>query len=122
MRMEQFVIEVDGVSVPCPSKYQWGYNRVNAAESGRTDDTIMHANQIGQKRKLQLEWAAQDPETTSLILKAFEPEYIMVTYHDPLLNDYRTAEFYVGDRSAPVKFWLVDKKYYESISFNIIER
>ena len=55
----------------------------------------------------------QATQETADILQAFQPEYIMVTYHDPLLNDYRTAEFYVGDRSAPVKYWLVDKKYYE---------
>ena len=37
-------------------------------------------------------------------------------------NAYAIRNFYVGDRSAPVKIWAVGQKIYESISFDIIER
>ena len=122
MRNERFEIEVDGVAIPCPSKYQWGYHRINAAESGRTDDTIMHANQVGKKRKLQLEWSAMDPETTSTILKAFEPEYIMVKYFDFMENQWQTRKFYTGaDMEAGLKMWVVGNQIIETVSFNIIE-
>lgn len=116
------MLVVDGVSIKEPSKFQWSLQDVSAPDSGRTEDSVMHKNRVAQKVKLELQWTMTTPQETSDILQAFQPEYINVTYHDPLLNDYRTAEFYVGDRSAPVKFWLVDKKYYESVSFNIIER
>ena len=116
------MLVVDGVQVKEPSKFQWSLQDVSAPDSGRTEDSVMHKNRVAQKVKLELQWTMTTPQETSDILQAFQPEYINVTYHDPLLNDYRTAEFYVGDRSTPVKFWLVDKKYYESVSFNIIER
>lgn len=122
MRNEQFSIEVDGVAIACPSKYQWGYNRVNAAESGRTDDTIMHTNQIGVKRKLQLEWSAKDTAETAAILQAFEPEYISVKYFDFMDAQWETRTFYTGaDMEAGLKMWVVGNQIVETISFNIIE-
>ena len=116
------MLVVDGVQIKEPSKFNWSLQDVSSADSGRTEDSTMHKLRVAQKVKLELQWTMTTPQETADILQAFQPEYIMVTYHDELLNDYRTAEFYVGDRSAPVKFWLVNNKRYESISFNIIER
>ena len=61
-------------------------------------------------------------EETSKVLKAFNPEYIKVTYPDAMSGTDETRTFYVGDRSAPVKIWTIGNKRYESISFDLIER
>lgn len=116
------MLVVDGVSIKEPSKFDWSLQDVSSADSGRTEDSKMHKLRVAQKVKIALQWTMTTPAETAQILQAFQPEYIMVTYHDALLNDYRTAEFYVGDRSAPVKKWWVNEKLYESVSFNIIER
>lgn len=116
------MITVDGVEMPCPSKQEWGLQDVSAAESGRTDDTIMHKNRVGQKRKLALQWNGTDKQTTATILQAFNPEYVWVTYEDAMSGNLETREFYVGDRSAPVTTWWIGNKRYESVSFDIIER
>ena len=76
--MAETMITVDGVAMPCPSSYTWGLQDVSAAESGRTDDAIMHKNRVAQKRKLSLGWAAKDWKTTARIMQAFNPEYINV--------------------------------------------
>lgn len=55
-------------------------------------------------------------------MQAFNPEYINVTYPDAMSGTDETREFYVGDRSAPMKMWTVKKKIYSQISFDIIER
>ena len=94
----EIMIEVDGLPVPCPSTYTFGLQDVSAAESGRTEDT-----------------------KTAQIMQAFNPEYITVRYPDMLSGKYETRQFYVGDRSAPVKLWWSNKKLIESISFDIIE-
>jgi len=116
------MITVDGVEIPCPSTFTWGLNDVSASDAGRTDDTIMHKNRIGQKRKIGLAWIIKSWEDTARILQAFNPEYVMVRYPDMMSGQYETREFYVGDRSAPVKFWLAGRKRIEQISFDIIER
>ena len=119
---KEIMITVDGVAMPCPSTFSWGLQDISAAESGRTDDTIMHKNRVGQKRKISLAWVAKDWQTTARILQAFNQEYIMVRYPDMMSGNYETREFYVGDRSAPVLFWWVGNKRIEQVSFDIIER
>lgn len=120
--MGEIMISVDGVALPCPSGFNWGLMDISAAESGRTDDTTMHKNRVGQKRKIGLTWVAKDWQTTAMIISAFNPEYINVTYPDMMSGTYETRIFYVGDRSAPVKWWWIGNQRTESISFDIIEQ
>lgn len=120
--MAETMITVDGVRMPCPSSYTWGLQDISAAESGRTDDALMHKNRVAQKRKLSLGWAAKDWKTTARIMQAFNPEYINVRYPDMLSGTYQTRTFYVGDRSAPVKWWWIGNQRTEMISFEIVER
>lgn len=116
------MIVVDGVEIPCPSVFQYGLQDISAAESGRSDDTIMHKNRVGQKVKIGLTWNGLDWQTTSFVMRAFNPEYIMVKYPDMLTGKYETKEFYSGDKSAPVKWWYIGNQRTETLSFDIIER
>ena len=121
--MAEIMITVDGQALPCPSEYTWGLQDVSAGESGRTDDALMHKNRVAQKRKLQLSWQGLDWENTARIMQAVNPEYIHVRYPDMLSGTYETREYYVGDRTAPVKYWRVGAdKMIEKISFDFIER
>ena len=119
---KEIMIIIDGQKMPCPSGYQWGLMDVSMGESGRTDDALMHKNRVAQKRKLELEWVGKDWQTTARIMQAVNPEYISVRYPDMMSGTYETRTFYVGDRTAPVKFWWTDRKMIEKISFNLIER
>ncbi len=108
--------------MPCPSVFEWGLQDISSAESGRTDDTLMHKNRVGQKRKITLGWAAKDWKETSKILTAFNPEYVEVEYPDMMSGKYETRTFYVGDRTSNVKCWWIGNQRMENISFDIIER
>ena len=116
------MIRVNGTPIKSPSSMQWGWMRISAHDAGRTEDTVMHVNQVGSKRKISLTWANITPEQAHSILVAFEPEYFSFTYHDPLYGGTLTKTFYTGDMSAPVKMWTIGQKIYETVSFNIIER
>ena len=120
--MSEVMIRIDGVALPCPSEFTWGIQSVSAGESGRTDDALMHVNLVARKRKLQLAWVGKNWQETAQILQAVNPEYFEVTYPDMLSGQEETRTFYVGDRTAPVRFWWVDRKMIEKISFNLIER
>lgn len=115
------LITVNNIALPQPYQYQWSIQRVSASESGRTDDAIMHVNQVAQKRKLQLAWRTKNTTDASTILNAFNPEYVSVRYFDVLDNMYETRTFYTGDRQAPVKLWWVNNHLIETITFDIIE-
>ena len=114
---------VDNVTMPCPSKFDWGLQDVSAADSGRTEDALMWKNRVAQKVKINLEWLAVSDADAATILTAFNPEYFDVTYHDPMANATVTKTFYCGDRSAPYYWWTDTGGWqFQNISFNIIER
>lgn len=116
------MMKVDGKAIKSPSKFDWGLQDVSGSDAGRTQDGTMHKNRITQKRKIDLAWSFPTKEETHAILIAFNPEYVDVTYWDPLDGEEVTRTFYVGDRSAPVKMWNINNKRYTTVSFNIIER
>ena len=116
------MIWVNGVAIKTPSSFSWGLQDVSDSASGRTDDAIMHKNRIAQKRKRSFIWSALTPAETAVILQAFNPEYISITYPDAMSGKNETRTFYAGDRSAPVKIWTIGNKHYESVSFDVIER
>ena len=116
------MIRVNGVMMPEPSTMEWGLQDVSAADSGRTEDALMHKNRVAQKRKIKLGWQHIDHVTASQLIQAFNPEYINVTCFDFLAGQEETRTYYVGDRSAPIKMWLTDRKIVTQLSFDIIER
>lgn len=111
---------VDGVSVPCPSAYQWKLEDVSASDAGRTEDVTMDKKRIGQVVGVELSWSYLTIAEAATVLKAFNPEYVMVNYLDAMQGDFVTKEFYVGNRSAPL--YSTSTGRWENISFNLIAR
>ena len=116
------LLEVDGTVVKCPSAMTWGLQDVSKSDAGRTNNALMHKNRIAQKRTISLTWNGLTRQECHKLVKAFNPEYISVRYYDPLDGELSTRTFYVGDRTAPVAIWFKDKKIYQNLSFDIIER
>ena len=114
--------KIDNVEMPCPSTWQWGLQDVSLGESGRTDDALVHKNRVAQKRKLQVGYKLLDKSVATTVLNAINPEYISVYYYDLLAGAYETRTFYVGDRTAPFKWWWDGKNVLETLSFDLIER
>jgi hypothetical protein len=114
--------KVDDQVMPCPSTWVWGLQDVSLGESGRTDDALMHKNRVAQKRKIQVGYNGITDENAHIVLASINPEYIQVNYYDLLDGKRETRTFYVGDRSAPFKWWFDGKHIIESLTFNLIER
>ncbi|MBP3884377.1 MAG: hypothetical protein J6D54_05505 [Olsenella sp.] len=109
-----------------PSVMDWGLQDISASDAGRVHDAgnSMYKMRTSQKRKLNLTWAEPTAAQTAEILQAFNPEYIWVRYPDAMSGALETREFYVGDRSAPVRWYQLPgrENRYKTLSFNIIER
>lgn len=110
----------DGVQ---PSSYQWKLEDVSKPNAGRTEDGTMQKLRMRQVVGIELSWQNITTAQAKTILTAFNPEYINVTYLDPMGNPadgyYTTKVFYVGDRSAPLYNATLGR--WSNISFNIIE-
>jgi hypothetical protein len=121
--MDNIVIKVGGVTLPKEvSKFKWKKSDVSAKNAGRTQDVKMHKNRVAKKRTLGLGWVNLTKEQIHQILVAFDPEYIMVTYWDPLAGTDVTKEFYTGDMEANVKWWAKGHERYSTLDFDVIER
>lgn len=122
MELDQYnpIRSVDGQYLKCPSSYQWRLQDISASDAGRTEDNKMDKKRLGQCVKLELEWKYTTIKEAASILKAFNPEYINVTYLDAMAGEWKTSEFYVGDRAVPMYNSRMNR--WEGISFNIIER
>lgn len=120
------VIAIDGVEMsPNPYKLDWGLMDVSADDAGRSmdADARMYKQRLAQKRKLSLAWRNPDAASTGRILRAVNPEYFTARYWDAMDARMETREFYVGDRSAPMRwFETLDGTRYSELSFDIIER
>lgn len=117
------MIKVDGVYVKDPSEMTWGLMDISSEDAGRTEDTKMHKNRLGQKRKLSLGWNYPNSQEIADILQAFKPQYVKVTYHDAMDNELQTRTFYcTSDLSTPVQMWTAGKKLYSSITIDLEER
>lgn len=123
MARTNYPFKVNNVDMPCPSKFEIGYQDISAADSGRVESGLMYKNRIGQKVTIGLEWVGVTDENASTILTAFDPEYVDVTYHDAKTNTNVTKNFYTGDRKGITYWWNDNGEFtYSSIGFNIIER
>lgn len=120
--MSLSLIKVNNVEIPSPTMVEWRLSDISDSAAGRTEDTIMHKNRIGQKWSADLTWTNPTAEETAMILTMFDPEYFDVTFTNPKTNSINTRVFYRGDSSIPVKLWRSGEKVYSSISFSIIER
>lgn len=108
---------VGATSVPAPSSYKWGMQDVSKSTAGRTLDGTMDKARIGQVEYLDLEWRYPSFANAAIILQAFQPEYINITYLSPLTGTLVTKNFYVGDRSGVLYNTEIGR--WESISFRI---
>lgn len=111
---------VDDKAIYCPSTYVYKLEDVSASDAGRTEDTVMNKKRIGQVVGLELGWQNVTSEVVAEVLQAFNPEYITVCYYDAMDGQYRTSEFYVGNRQAPMYSSVLG--LWSGLTFNLIER
>ena len=119
---EEIPLESGDTRVKCPSGMTWGLQDISGADAGRTTDDVMHKNRTSQKIKLPLDWQGVTFAEAHEIISAFNPEYVDVKYPDVLAGGVVTKTFYVGDRTAPFKFYTVGDKRMNSVSLDIVER
>ena len=115
-------ISVSGISnLPTPSSYKWELEDISGKGAGRTEANVkMNKMRIGQLRAVSLTWTGLTTAEVSVVMKAFNPEYITATILDALNGGNLTSEFYVGNRTAAL--FDARRGLWDGISFKIIQR
>lgn len=113
------------ISVKCPSSFQYLLEDVSDSSAGRTEDGVMHKNRIGQTIGVELSWNGITTKELHDLLVAFNPEYIIAQFIEPLSGDasnnyYKNLEVYIGNRTAPM--YNASMGLWENLSLKIIDR
>lgn len=111
---------VNNVELPTPSSYVWKEEDISANDAGRTEDLVMNKKRIGQIVGLELSWNNVSIKDASIILKAFDPEYVDICYLDAKQGIWVTSSFYTGNRNTPL--YNAKLGVWSKISFNVIQR
>ena len=119
--MDEMIL-VDGKRIKCPSKFKWKKSDISAKNAGRTNDTKMHKNRVGEKRTLGLGWINLSKQEIQEVLSAFDPEYVTVQYWDPKAGYDVAKVFYTGDMEADVGWWRKGRERYSTLGFDIVEQ
>ena len=118
-------LNVNGYDFPCP---RVGFNYIisTTVNAGRNANNAVIGQRVGRDlfKMNTLEWAALEPETWQMMLKAVEPFYIPVTFEDYRTGEPITITMYPGDRTAEPLF--VDENShrvtkYRNCKFNLID-
>lgn len=115
-------------ALPDPKSMTVSLQDIDASTTTRSaSGTMLRDRVVGgasAKRKIQLVWPPLGTSDMSTILQAIAPEFFWVKYPDPYTGAMRTAQFYAGDRTAPMYNFNLHNKgiLWESMSVNLIEK
>ena len=113
------LITIGGVALPTPTEFQVGLMDISKAERNASGRMIIE--RIATKRKLFFTYAFVTRENASQILKMTAPTTYTVTYIDPQDNQFKSGQFYCGDRQLGYLDYINGIARYKDLNFNLIE-
>ena len=102
---------------------KWQRSDIDAANSGRTMDGVMHRGRVCTKVRLDVTCRPLTLSEASIVLRTVLPEYVTVTYTDPMEGTEVTKVMYSNNN--PASFCVRQKdgtEYWDGISFPLIEQ
>lgn len=100
----------------------WQRNDIDSSDSGRTLNATMHRGRVAIKIRLDITLRPLYTEEARIVLNAILPEYVTVTYDDPLYGR-RTVQMYSNNVPATEAIIYQDgTALWNEISFPLIER
>lgn len=122
--MSKFNIKINGVDVSDYIGYgglKWSRNDIDAPNSGRTMDGIMHRGRVGTKIKLEITCRLLNKNELHTVLNAILPQYVTVEYDDPMYG-HTTKTMYSNNNPATYQIRHRDgNEYWTGVSFPLVE-
>ena len=100
---------------------KWQRSDLDAPDSGRTLDGIMHRGRVATKIRLDVTCRPLTSSEAAIVLNAILPEFISVTYTDPM---YGTTTKTMYSNNNPASFLMIDgenTEWWGGITFPLIE-
>lgn len=101
---------------------KWTKSDIDAPNSGRTMDGVMHRGRVASKIRLDLSFIAMGSADVRKVLQALSPEVFIVEYQDPLFGD-RSVYMYAGNVTAALDLvYDIDSQTWGEFTVPLIER
>lgn len=120
------VLTVNGVDmVPYIFKkgVKWQRSDIDSSNAGRTMDAVMHRGRVATKIRLDVTCRPLTLAESQIVLNAILPEYVTVTYTDPMAGGTLTKTMYSNNNPAT---FLVQQRdgteWWDGIEFPLIEQ
>ena len=101
--------------------FKWQRSDLDAPDSGRTLDGVMHRGRVATKIRLDITCRPLKQSEANIVLNAIYPEWVSVTYTDPMLG-LVTKRMYSNNN--PATFLVKHKdgtEWWGGITFPLIE-
>lgn len=116
------VLRVNGVDITrfvAQRGIKWQRNDIDGENAGRTLDGTMHRDRITSKVRLDVSCLPLSTEDVKTVLNAIYPEYVEVTYTDPM---YGLITKTMYSNNNPATYINTKTDLWEGIAFPLIER
>lgn len=100
---------------------KWGRSDLDSPKAGRTLDGIMHRGRIATKIRLDITCRPLTQEQASIVLNLIQPEYVTVTYDDPLQGRVVKPMYANNNSCKLVCVYDDDETLWDGIEFPLIE-
>ena len=120
------VLTINGVDITPYIAFggvKWERSDIDASDSGRTMDGVMHRGRVASKIRLDVTCKPLTTAEASKVLSAILPEWVTVKYTDPMAGTTLTKTMYSNNTPAT---YLIKKpngvEYWNGITFPLIEQ
>ena len=102
---------------------RWKRSDLDAPDSGRTLDGVMHRQRIDSKVRLDIACRPLTTAEASVVLQAIYPVFVTVEYDDPQQGEVVSKRMYSNNNPATFAQVQTDGSYlWKDITFPLIER
>lgn len=103
--------------------FKWSRNDVEDPDAGRTMDGTMQRGRVATKIRLDITCRPLLTSEASTVLTAILPEFVSVTYTDPMAGTTVSKTMYSNNNPATYCIKKSDgREYWDGITFPLIEK
>lgn len=122
MKMKLIINGVDFMPFIAKQGVKWQRSDIDAANSGRTMDGMMHRGRVATKIRLDITCRPLKATEAMTVLNAILPEYVSVDYYDPLYGDRVSVSMYSNNNPASFLIAKNEDDWWSGITFPLIEQ
>lgn len=119
------VFEIDGVDMTPYIAFngiKWQRYDIDSPNTGRAMNGLMYRGRVSTKIKLEIKCRPLKATELSIVLNAVLPEYVSVTYDDPMEGRVTKTMY---SNNNPASYYMLKPngtEYWTEVSFPLVER